>query len=121
MIRVYEKGNDTTSYHDWYLILEDDAEFKFTGYRDDFRSYLSEVLRNIPKDADILYLGCVIPRSARKKYSKNKMFVRLSYAWQLHSYILKGKAVDILLKNLPISGPVDNYVSSLMHNELLVG
>lgn len=121
MIRVYDNDNDTFSYHDWYLILEDDAEINFPAHKNNFRSNLGDILRKIPKDADILYLGCVIPRACKKKYSKNRMFVRVTYAWQLHAYILKGSSVEILLKNLPIIGPVDNYMSSLMHRELLIG
>ena len=121
MIRVHNKDTDSDSYHDWYLILEDDADIKLVAYKDDFKDFLGRVLHRIPKDADMLYLGCVIPKSSRKKYSKNKMFIRLSYAWQLHAYILKGSAVEILLNNLPINGPVDNYISSLMYNKLLVG
>jgi len=121
MIPVHNNDTDIKSFHDWYLILEDDADFKFHAYKDDFRTYLGNVLRQIPKDADMLYLGCVIPKSSKKKYSKNKMFIRLSYAWQLHAYVLKGSAIEILLNNLPINGPVDNYISSLMYNKLLVG
>ena len=90
--------------------------------RKDFHSCLVDVLRKIPKDADILYLGCVIPRNARSnKYSKNKMFVRVNYAWQLHAYVLKGIAVDKILKNLPINGPVDTFIGSLLYSKALVG
>jgi GR25 family glycosyltransferase involved in LPS biosynthesis len=121
MIRIYENDRDVTSYHDWYLILEDDITVKLNS-RKDFQSCLVDVLRKIPKDADVLYLGCVIPRNSKSnKYSKNKMFVRVNYAWQLHAYILKGTAVDKILKKLPINGPVDTFISNLLYNKVLVG
>jgi GR25 family glycosyltransferase involved in LPS biosynthesis len=122
MIRIYEKDRNVTSYHDWYLIFEDDITVQPANSRKDFHSYLVDVLRKTPKDADILYLGCVIPRNAKtNKYSKNKMFVRVNYAWQLHAYVLKGLAVDRILKSLPINGPVDTFIGSLLYNKTLVG
>lgn len=34
----------------------------------------------------------------------------------LHAYVLRGRAVDILLAALPINAPVDNFIAELIHD-----
>ena len=42
-------------------------------------------------------------------------FLRPNYLWHLHGYLLSVKGADALLRELPVVGPVDNFVATLIH------
>jgi GR25 family glycosyltransferase involved in LPS biosynthesis len=108
--------NDT----DWYLILEDDAEATTTNLLSEgFQITLNKVLQKVPYNFDICYLGHVIPHHAEKKLFRGGDIIKTKYAWCLHAYVLRGKAVDVLLKKLPISAPVDNFIAQMLHEEII--
>lgn len=103
---------------DWYLILEDDANIPTLpshGYtQSDFRAKLSEIIHMYtPSDFDILYLG-YSSSAACKMTNINKVVVKPSYLWSLHAYVLRGRAVNKLLSQLPIRAPVDKFIASLV-------
>jgi GR25 family glycosyltransferase involved in LPS biosynthesis len=112
------RGSDNDT--DWYLVLEDDAEAATTNLMSEgFQITLNKVLQKIPYNFDICYLGHVIPHHAEKKLFRGGDIIKTKYAWCLHAYVLRGKAVDVLLKNLPISAPVDNFMAQMLHDEII--
>lgn len=77
-------------------------------------------LESAPDNMDVLYLGAIIPRkvkgiSNQRVRSRGRSFIRVKYARQLHAYVLTAKAVKIILDNLPVNAPVDNFIASLVH------
>lgn len=108
---------------DFFLILEDDAHVT-PLHQTNFQHHLMEILRKLPVDAEILYLGGAVPKGGTKfksSMTSNGLFCRVNYIWQLHAYLVKRSAVDTLLSHLPINGPVDNFVASLiLHGDLTV-
>lgn len=125
---VHHLSNYETNDGDWYLILEDDATLNNLHRNNHFRGYLSMVMKYIPDDWDLLYLGhAAAPRGRgirvggmKKKKFGAGWFHKAKYVWQLHAYIIRGRAVDKLLSHLPIKGPVDNFVARLIHDEKLM-
>lgn len=104
---------------DWYLILEDDCSI---NQRDtasifglDFRMQLNDVVRRLPVDWGICYLGYVIPRNAKKNMI-GKHFMKPNYVWQLHAYIISSRSAKYLLSSLPVNKPVDNFLATLIHS-----
>lgn len=67
------------------LILEDDAQFV-----DDFNEKFNEVIQYLPSDADIFYLGALLPKSTGKvenignKYWFKQIFSTGSHAYSIH-------------------------------------
>jgi hypothetical protein len=105
---------------DWYLILEDDAELSPGVTNNDLQYTLNKIIQQkLPRDFDICYLGHVIPRNCSKTFFRGGDIVKPNYAWCLHAYVLRGRAVDVLLKNLPINAPVDNFIGQLLFDEAL--
>lgn len=115
--------NDITNQNnndDWYLILEDDAELSPGVSHDNLQYTLNKIIQQkLPRDFDICYLGHVIPRNSSKTFFRGGDIVKPNYAWCLHAYVLRGRAVDVLLKNLPINAPVDNFIGQLLFDEAL--
>jgi GR25 family glycosyltransferase involved in LPS biosynthesis len=107
---------------DYYLVFEDDAAVplaKQAGFRKD----VALLMRKLPIHVDILYLGGAVPKRAngfKCKFACDKLFNQVNYIWMLHAYIIRGRAVDILLSNLPIHSPVDNFLASLIYQNQLV-
>ena len=110
---------------DWYLILEDDAALSKTiTDPTQFPRHISDCMRCMPADWDILYLGHASSSHGRgPKVVSTKgiapMF-KARYLWQLHGYIVRGCAAHKLLSHLPVNGPVDNFVASLTYDDTLV-
>lgn len=102
------------------LILEDDA----IRISKDFERVVINTFNNVPEDWDIILLGfsnhTKIPDIKINQYIyKVKNFILL------HSYFVSNKGAKKLLSNLPISAPVDTWISSLSdklniyrHNEI---
>ena len=81
-----------------------------------FRRHLAQIIASLPPDWDILYLGHAASARGKGKALKGGIFYKPCYIWQLHGYILRGRAVEILLSLLPIRGPVDNFIASLVYD-----
>jgi hypothetical protein len=52
---------------DYILIFEDDAECRFD------KSYIEDVIKEIPEDVDMCYLGCYMRRFAGKLIQRSKL------------------------------------------------
>jgi len=105
---------------DWFLVFEDDASIVENATAGDFRRTLSHIVRNLPADFDICYLGSAIPWATGSYPNFGALFYKPNYLWMLHAYILRGRAVDVLLSSLPICAPVDNFVAELIYEKRLV-
>eukprot|EP00607_Mallomonas_marina_P001548 CAMPEP_0182430326 /NCGR_PEP_ID=MMETSP1167-20130531/39451_1 /TAXON_ID=2988 /ORGANISM="Mallomonas Sp, Strain CCMP3275" /LENGTH=356 /DNA_ID=CAMNT_0024615287 /DNA_START=64 /DNA_END=1130 /DNA_ORIENTATION=+ len=105
---------------DAFLILEDDAGFLSDTGEVPIRCRISDVVHHLPDDFDICYLGYVLPRGTlsghKKKVCFKSGFLQPTYLWQLHAYLLTGVGAQILLKNLPVDCPVDNFVAKLIYD-----
>lgn len=114
-------SRDARSKDAFYLILEDDAAINAekAAKGGGFRVTLARLLRRLPADCDICYLGWAIPWG-KADHPKLGDFVKPSYIWQLHAYLVRGRAVDLLLASLPINAPLDNFVARLVFEKRLV-
>ena len=93
------------------MILEDDA-IKISN---DFDYRIKDIMRNVPNDWDIILLGFHLNKGDDGKkineyISKVKNFVLM------HCYILNKKGAKKLLENLPISAPLDTWISSITYD-----
>lgn len=108
---------------DFFLICEDD--FLVPGeYHTTFHQKLIDILRNVPDDWDIIYLGGITPNKAQlynEVKCANGLFLKVNYIWMLHAYIINPRTAKLLLDALPITGPVDNFISQMIYcNDLNV-
>lgn len=115
----------------FYLVCEDDMQVNITQivvqnklainnvvshYHHTLLTELLYVIKKAPADADLIYLGGVVPKG--NKVIKNifrNVFVKVNYIWQLHGYLIHRDAIPKLLQHLPISMPVDNFVAALAY------
>jgi GR25 family glycosyltransferase involved in LPS biosynthesis len=107
---------------DYYLVFEDDAVIPFAKQAG-FRKNVALLMHKLPSCVDILYLGGAVPKRAsgfKSKFACDKLFSHVNYIWMLHAYVIRGRAVDVLLSNLPINSPVDNFIASLVYHEQLM-
>mmetsp|Transcript_55757 Transcript_55757/g.122439 ORF Transcript_55757/g.122439 Transcript_55757/m.122439 type:complete len:405 (-) Transcript_55757:134-1348(-) len=88
------------------LVLEDDA-----APSADFTAILSRALANLPQDAHVLYLGYSQAAEWRREISQE--LVESEYVWTTVGYILWPAGARLLLSQLPVSGPVDNWMAGL--------
>ena len=110
---------------DWYLILEDDAALTPDLQQDpsQFPKIISECLKSLPNDWDLLYLGHAAHRKGKGPDVVGTLcrpLFHARYMWQLHGYILRGKAVGKIIAQLPVKGPVDNFIASLTYDNTLI-
>ena len=104
---------------DWYLILEDDAEVDQSVLTQELQLEINKLIhQKVPSTFDVLYLGGVVPYCCREQRI-GSCLQRAKYVWCLHAYILRGRAVAALLRNLPINAPVDNFVGQLSYDGTL--
>ncbi len=107
---------------DYYIIFEDDAHVS-VAKQEDFRREVAYLMKRLPTSVDVLYLGGALPKRAaefRSHVMHGGTFLKVNYIWMLHAYVLRGRAVDVLLSNLPINSPVDNFLASLIYQKQLV-
>lgn len=113
----YQEGTD------YFIIFEDDVSFPQQSLVD-LRATVRSIMRVLPSSVDILYLCGVLPKACadfKLKNIKGDPFFSINYAWTLQAYVLRSRAVEVLLAKLPIFAPVDNFVASLVyHGELRV-
>ena len=112
--------DNENNFDDWYLILEDDAETTNNVIADGLQVAINKILhQKLPNDFDICYLGHVLPNNCQKTFFRGGEIIKPNYAWCLHSYIVRGKAINTLLSNLPINCPVDNFIGQLLYDEII--
>lgn len=88
------------------LVLEDDA-----APTAEFQQILSRALAALPSDADLLYLGYSQAAEWRREVSPE--LVESEYVWTTVGYIVWPSCARKLLSELPINGPVDNWMAGL--------
>ena len=105
---------------DYFLVMEDDLAVS-SEYSGKLQSLITRLMKRLPIDVDILYLKGIVPKSSQhlKSTVLNKHFMEVNYIWTLKAYVLRESAVVTLLANLPIAGPVGNFVASLIYSRQL--
>eukprot|EP00928_Gymnodinium_smaydae_P053564 TRINITY_DN37527_c0_g1_i1.p2 TRINITY_DN37527_c0_g1~~TRINITY_DN37527_c0_g1_i1.p2 ORF type:complete len:398 (-),score=79.36 TRINITY_DN37527_c0_g1_i1:192-1385(-) len=88
------------------LVLEDDAVLM-----PDFTDTLARALQALPEDRHILYLG--YSQAADWPREITPELVESLYVWTTVGYILWPAGAKVLLSNLPINQPVDNWMGTL--------
>lgn len=96
---------------DLYGVFEDDVEFthQIPAVR------LEEIMRDLPKDWDILYLGATI--NERPEFVTKNLF-RIKNAWTTHAMIFNNQngVVDYILENQNSIGKIDVfYAQDVQH------
>ena len=86
------------------LIIEDDAEFI-----DSFRDIIEILWEMKPLDWDIIFLG--FSNAGRKITKYNKYFYKPEYGFETVGYIVNKRGLNKLVSMLPVSGPVDVWLS----------
>ena len=125
-VKLWRKFLDSTDEIATMLILEDDAIFyqgsKKAGHKGEksFYTIFSSLIRQLPHDWDILYLGFSdrgerIPVKVTNSNSLTKyedvMIFKPEYGFHTHAYALTKKAAQVLLQNLPVIGPIDVWLA----------
>jgi hypothetical protein len=87
------------------VVLEDDAVLM-----PEFTPVLSRALDALPTDAQLLYLGYSQAAPWRKELSAE--LVESEYVWTTVAYIIWPSGANLLLSQLPVSQPVDNWMAS---------
>lgn len=88
------------------LVLEDDA-----APTPEFRAILCRALKALPSDADVLYLGYSQAADWRREITED--LVEAEYLWTTVGYIVWPKGARLLLSQLPVNEPVDNWMAGL--------
>jgi GR25 family glycosyltransferase involved in LPS biosynthesis len=88
------------------LVLEDDA-----APIADFGGILKRALAALPQDAHVLYLGYSQAAHWRREISPE--LVESEYVWTTVGYLVWPAGARLLLDNLPVNQPVDNYMALL--------
>jgi len=88
------------------LVLEDDA-----APMPDFAGILTRALEALPSEAHILYLGYSQAAEWRRELSPE--LVESEYVWTTVGYMIWPAGARLLLSQLPIDQPVDNWMANL--------
>ena len=87
----------------YVVIFEDDAEFLGS----DFKQKIYENMRNVPSDWDIILFGYSVDDSTNQVKEGNKRsqlkdgIINLNYFTGMHGYLVRNKALPVLLRELP--------------------
>jgi GR25 family glycosyltransferase involved in LPS biosynthesis len=92
------------------VILEDDA-VPVSG----FAKKLKKAFQEVPKDADILYLGYSRPDKAPWRREIGNYIAEVDYVWTTVAYVIWPAGARKLLERLPVDSPVDNFMSWASH------
>eukprot|EP00746_Dinoflagellata_sp_MGD_P157354 gnl/MRDRNA2_/MRDRNA2_86188_c0_seq11.p1 gnl/MRDRNA2_/MRDRNA2_86188_c0~~gnl/MRDRNA2_/MRDRNA2_86188_c0_seq11.p1 ORF type:complete len:414 (+),score=119.00 gnl/MRDRNA2_/MRDRNA2_86188_c0_seq11:71-1312(+) len=96
------------------ILLEDDA-IPVDGFADK----LTKGLKDIPKDADLLYLGYSKPDKAPWiRELPGTDLAQAEYVWTTVGYMIWPSGARKLLQRLPVDSPVDNYMSWASHENV---
>ena len=112
------KGRSETEY---FVIFEDDVNFPQQKLVD-LRATIRDLMATVPRNTDIVYLGGMLPKGSadfKLVHRKNESFYGVNYVWTLQAYVLRRRAVEVLLSKLPITAPVDNFIAGLIYNKEL--
>jgi GR25 family glycosyltransferase involved in LPS biosynthesis len=104
---------------DWYLICEDDVQFiqNTTAMQSSVAETLTHFIRDkVPGDFDICFVHNSVPSTAKQTPFAGGLVVQINYSAMMCAYVLRGRAVSKLLSKLPISAPIDIFVSELMYD-----
>ena len=77
------------------LILEDDAFFV-----EDFNSKFEEVIKTLPEDNDVFYLGALVPKDNGKVISVNEHWARQVLTTGTQAYSIKPEKMNYFIKKL---------------------
>jgi len=88
------------------LVLEDDA-----APTPEFTATLERAMRDTPEDAQCLYLG--YSQAADWKREVSADVVESIYVWTTVAYIIWPAGARLLLNQLPVNQPVDNWMATL--------
>ena len=99
----------------WYIVCEDDAAIISRNIVHNFQSSIRRILNALPNECDICYLGHATPSSGIERKSVNGLFLKPSYVWQMHAYMLTPLSAKKLLSYLPVNDPIDNFVARLIN------
>jgi glycosyl transferase family 25 len=92
------------------VVVEDDAVPS-----KDFAQKLKLAMKEVPADADLLYLGYSKPDKAPWRKEVGESIVQADYVWTTVGYVVWPKGARKLLARLPIDSPVDNFMSWATH------
>lgn len=106
-IRVWQQALKDEK--DVVLIFEDDAKIPA-----DFQEQVNTKMKNAPSDWDIILLGvaCHTCQGIRTRPG----FLRVKKFWLLHSYIIRGSAIQKIFKSdalFPIAQQIDSLLSEM--------
>jgi len=88
------------------IVFEDDALLM-----DNFTEVLTRVMAELPKDADVLYLGYSQAADWRREVTAD--IVEAEYVWTTVAYIVWPSGARKFLSRLPVNQPVDNWMATL--------
>jgi len=88
------------------LVLEDDAEPTA-----DFTANLKSALLDLPSDPHVLYLGYSQASNWRSEIGTN--LVESDYVWTTVGYLVWPAGARLMLSQLPVDQPVDNFMADL--------
>jgi GR25 family glycosyltransferase involved in LPS biosynthesis len=95
------------------ILVEDDAIPV-----DGFAAKLLQGMKDVPKDADLLYLGYSKPdKSPWVKEVPHSDIAQAEYVWTTVGYVIWPSGARKLLQRLPVDSPVDNYMSWASHEK----
>lgn len=77
------------------LILEDDALFV-----EDFNSKFEEVMQTLPKNADIFYLGALVPKDTGKVTPVNRHWGKQVFTTGSQAYSIRPDMMDYFIEKL---------------------
>lgn len=77
------------------LVLEDDAQFV-----DNFNEKFEEVMKTLPNDYDIFYLGALLPKSTGKVIPVNQHWARQVMTTGSQAYCINPARVNYFIENL---------------------
>jgi GR25 family glycosyltransferase involved in LPS biosynthesis len=77
------------------LILEDDALFV-----DDFNEKFTEVIQDLPKDWDVLYLGALVPKETGEVTQVSNHWWRQVFTTGTHAYCIRPEMMDYFISKL---------------------
>jgi len=88
------------------IVLEDDA-----APTEKFTKIFESVMNNVPEDAHVLYLG--YSQAADWRRSVSEYIVESEYVWTTVGYVIWPEGARLLLSQLPVNQPVDNWMALL--------
>ncbi|MCL4419945.1 hypothetical protein M1146_07700, partial [Patescibacteria group bacterium] len=95
--------------HQHILVFEDDVVFV-----ENPNSFMDEVVKQVPENYDIIFLGCQCTRGMKYRYSPNLLQLDGAFATHAAFYSLQGMNEII---NNGLKAPIDNYYVDQIENQ----